>query len=195
MKLTVSDKDAFVSAVMADVPSIDYAAEMWKLVEPHVVAQMPLKIKAVYEDKDLRGCLQNCKVFLPSHIWVIYQPIGQDFRPEKDAALWEQLVALDNLHVEQENARRVLHSKLCVAIRSLKTLAQLKKALPEFEKYMPTEVTATPNLPALANLVTEFTKAGWPKSRAATSLPAKRGGKGRAAAGQSDVAKPKGENK
>jgi hypothetical protein len=44
------------------------------------------------------------------------------------------------------------------------TRKALVAALPEFEKYLPAEVEApVRSLPAIANVVAEFTKAGWPK--------------------------------
>ena len=38
--------------------------------------------------------------------------------------------------------------------------------LPEFAKYLPKAVAKTDNLPAVANLVADFVKAGWPKEQA-----------------------------
>ena len=40
--------------------------------------------------------------------------------------------------------------------------------LPEFEKYLPAdEQKALRSVPVVANLVADFTKAGWPKDKAA----------------------------
>jgi len=54
-------------------------------------------------------------------------------------------------------------SNLNSAIMSCGTLAALKKTFPEFEKYYPTEEQPTKNLPALANVVADLSKLGWPK--------------------------------
>lgn len=44
-----------------------------------------------------------------------------------------------------------------------KTLKQARERLPEFEKYPPKDVEKSPTmLPALANLVADLTKVGWP---------------------------------
>ena len=48
-------------------------------------------------------------------------------------------------------------------IEGCSTLKQLKTLLPEFEKYMPSEAEPTKNLPAVANVVADLTKLGWPK--------------------------------
>ena len=53
--------------------------------------------------------------------------------------------------------------KLETAIMACNSLAALKKLLPEFIKYFPTEDQPTQNLPAVANLVADMTKLGWPK--------------------------------
>ena len=45
-----------------------------------------------------------------------------------------------------------------------KTRAALAAALPEFEKYLPAdEPKALRSLPSMANVASEFVKAGWPK--------------------------------
>lgn len=45
------------------------------------------------------------------------------------------------------------------------TRKQLEEALPEFSSYLPEEeAKAAKNLPAVANVLSDFVKAGWPKS-------------------------------
>jgi hypothetical protein len=42
--------------------------------------------------------------------------------------------------------------------------------LPEFEKYFPAEdAPISKNLPALANMVADLTKLGWPKGKTSTN--------------------------
>jgi hypothetical protein len=63
----------------------------------------------------------------------------------------------------EDKARNDAWRSLNSAIMSCTTLAALKKTFPEFEKYYPTEEQPTKNLPALANVVADLTKLGWPK--------------------------------
>jgi hypothetical protein len=60
-----------------------------------------------------------------------------------------------------------LQEKLESVAKSCTTRKQLAELLPEFEKYLPDNAPAASRaVPAIANLVTEFTKAGWPKAKA-----------------------------
>ena len=68
-------------------------------------------------------------------------------------------------YVEAKDQRREVYNKLKSIIDGCTTLKQLKTLLPEFEKYMPTEEAPTKNLPAVANVVADLTKLGWPKER------------------------------
>jgi hypothetical protein len=69
-------------------------------------------------------------------------------------------------YVEAKDQRRDVYNKLKGIIEGCTTLKQLKTLLPEFEKYMPTEEAPTKNLPAVANVVADLTKLGWPKQAA-----------------------------
>ena len=44
------------------------------------------------------------------------------------------------------------------------TVDKFFEAFPEFEKYLPSEAQPTKNLPALANVVADLSKLGWPKN-------------------------------
>lgn len=67
--------------------------------------------------------------------------------------------------VARKKARADARHKLQAAVMGCSTLAQLKKLLPEFEAYFPTEEQPTKNLPALANMVADLSKLGWPKDK------------------------------
>ncbi len=58
-------------------------------------------------------------------------------------------------------------------VEGCNTVKQLKEALPEFAKYAPHEEATSKNLPALANVVAEFSKAGWPKDSRPAEPPKK----------------------
>jgi hypothetical protein len=64
---------------------------------------------------------------------------------------------------DEEKALQGLRSKLKGAAYACTTTKQLRELLPEFDKYLPEEVAASArSLPVVANIVAEFTKAGWP---------------------------------
>ena len=66
----------------------------------------------------------------------------------------------------QRQHRESLKEKISGVIAGCTTVKTAKARLPEFAKYLPEEVEKTQNLPAIANLVADLTKLGWPKDAA-----------------------------
>jgi hypothetical protein len=133
MKLTNTVRQAFIRAVMADVPCIDYAQMARNAVTADNMSKLPKKVAAV--------------------------------APETIAQLrdWKALDAA------QRKQREELESKLGGCVYSVTTRKALVSLLPEFEKYLPADDTAALRpLPVLANVVTDFVKAGWPKNKVNT---------------------------
>jgi hypothetical protein len=87
----------------------------------------------------------------------------------------EKMNALAVAKATQASDRDTLSAKLQAAANSVATRKALVELLPEFEKYLPAdEGAACKTLPAVANLLADFSKAGWPKSATAkTAKPTK----------------------
>lgn len=96
-----------------------------------------------------------------------YLPTGSDdVTIQKALDENTELGELSVLRGEQKKKRQELESRLRSVAYSCSTLKQLNAALPEFEKYMPSDKEAlAQNLPALANVVADFIAAGWPKDK------------------------------
>lgn len=170
MKLTKTLREAFVKAVMADVPSIDYNEMAAKEVRAAAEAVFQQKHPgASYEKLCAEGWLAGTYTYLPGTLANVYAYVGSaghnwvSDRPE----LRERLVALEVLHREQADAHEKLREKLAAVAAACTTREALAKALPEFEKYLPVQPAKTAGVPALANLVTDFVAAGWPKEQPA----------------------------
>lgn len=74
---------------------------------------------------------------------------------------------VQQLRAEREAQRsqpKDLSNKLRAAAKAHSSVKALRAAMPEFAKYLP-EADKAPDrsLPVVANVVSEFTKAGWPK--------------------------------
>jgi hypothetical protein len=82
------------------------------------------------------------------------------------ATVFAELKAIDDAWTAQNTLRNELQNKLEGAVIAYTTRKQLAAALPEFEKYLPPEEAKGSNLPALANVVTDFIAAGWPAGKA-----------------------------
>lgn len=163
MNLNKYDREAFVRAVMDDVPSTDYATQMRDLGTKTVIASLPPEVKVVLEKHP--DYLIRKGVRMPGRHKDLYV-VGLGYNVIRDSypEVWAKLVDLEVEDREQTARREALEAKLKAIIEGCRTLKQAKERLPEFEKYLPAErgVTGTTNLPA-ANLVAELNAAGWPK--------------------------------
>jgi hypothetical protein len=159
MRLTNMLKEAFVRAAMDDVPKIDYDEKLIQAVTDEAVRQLPPKVRALYNDKDLRHFVKTNRDW---HGGVSIHYPGEEIKlPETVAA---EIKQLEELKDAQSDARSDLRSKLKAIAESCTTRKALAAALPEFEKYLPADdAAACRTLPAVANVVSDFMKAGWPK--------------------------------
>lgn len=163
MKLTNTIRDAFVRAAMADVPTVDYQAKTIKVVLDDAVSQLPPKLRAIYKDKELCGFVRHKDRYF-GNAYVGVPCCGGDFKlTDAAAAIVEELKEADRA---QEKSLNDLRGKLRSVAYSVSTRKALVDALPEFEKYLPADdAAACRTLPAIANVVSEFVKAGWPKDQ------------------------------
>lgn len=161
MRLTKYIRQAFVNAAMQDVPHVDYVEQVRKQVVKEFEDLMPPEVKVAYA--------KNPEWFNRGDYYYI-QGLGNSFavpRPSNMRLPEEALSrvnALVTLYREQNKQRNELQDKLTAIAEGASTRKALVAALPEFEKYLPDEIEKpSRSLPAIANVVAEFTKAGWPK--------------------------------
>lgn len=160
MKLTKNLREAFVRAVMADVPKVDYREQIQKVATTAAVAMLPSAVAAAY--KLFPEYIETRHVYVGS--MYVYVPAAES--PVFSGDIKQELSQLEALHEAQEESRNALRTKLNAAANSVTTRKALAELLPEFEKYLPAdERTATLNLPAVANIVADFVQAGWPKGQ------------------------------
>lgn len=171
MKLTNSIRDSYVRAVMNDVPQIDNSEKMRKIVLADAVAQLPPKVRALWNDEATRsyvnidwygGRYSGTSVEVPASSATSFA-----LTDKAAAAVAELTAAAKN----QDNTRAALAQKIKAAAYSVHTREALVKLLPEFEKYLPIDETAALcTLPAVANVMADFVKAGWPKDAKKTRV-------------------------
>ncbi len=172
MKLTNYMRDAFIRAAMQDVPSIDYMEQARAFLQAESIEQLPPKVRAIAKDKNLRHFLNTagCHVDSVGYISVLCGR-GDDFKPSAEAR--EKLSAISADAAKQKKTESELRSKLKAVAYSASTRKQLAELLPEFVKYLPAdEATAIRSVPVVANVVTDFVKAGWPKGKKPAAVAA-----------------------
>lgn len=153
MKITKYEKEAIIRAIMHDVPCTPdnvLRAE----IQNAFVQSMSAPIQELY--KTHPKALRTDTV--PS--W----DSGMSYRVDfvvGDADVKKVMQPFE----AKKKERDAVHTKLSAVVNGCNTLAQLKKMLPEFVSYFPTETEPTKNLPAVANMVADLSKLGWPKAK------------------------------
>jgi hypothetical protein len=162
MRLTKTIREAFVRAAMDDVPKVDYQAQIHKLIQDDAISKLPPKIKAIALDKDLRHFVKTethyIEGFNISNVRVMHPEYSRS--PNVDTQVKALLIDATN----QRERMKALKDKLTATAEAVTTRKALVELLPEFEKYLPAdEAKAVASLPAIANVLSDFVKAGWPK--------------------------------
>lgn len=167
MRLTKYDRQAFVSAVLDDIPKIDYEAKAHKLIREFAITTFPEELRPLvkkypefFQDRYVGG--------LPHGLRSMYAKIRPDVAGnlKKYSELWDQLVELGKQQSEQNNALEKQRAKLEAVISQCSTLKVARERLPEFDKYLPQDKpnSVATNLP-VANLVSDLMALGWPKGK------------------------------
>lgn len=171
MKLTKFIREAFVSAAMNDVPTVDYTEQIRKEVARASLAALPNFVRSVWMDEATRPYIRTIYRHYVGQSIAVPGIEGSRWGglPDLPALLAADKLLIDNLvaqHKAQDEQIKALEAKLEAAAASCTTRKQLADLLPEFEKYLPADAPAAcRTLPAVANIVSEFTKAGWPKGK------------------------------
>lgn len=169
MKLNNHDRESFVRAVMGDVPQTDYNTKAEQLIRAAHEKWLPDAVKTVFQDSSLRQrFLKVCYLNPSSYLDNIALYAGDGFTLDSVKGLREKIGDLAAKACEQSAKRRSLHSQVKSAIYGCNTLKQAKDLMPEFAKYLPQDRDGkvTRDVPAISNLVTDLTAAGWPKKEA-----------------------------
>ena len=169
MRLSTSMRQAFIRAVMDDVPFVDYDEQLRQLAQKTVDSYRPAAlVRALDLDPSIQDWLnrdyQYIHKYQKSFCLVGSMQSLDRLNADKDFTL--AAVNLRKLQQAQQEKRSALEAKLKASAQACQTRAQLAKAFPEFEKYLPTEAGNSKCLPALANLMSDFMAAGWPKQPA-----------------------------
>lgn len=159
MKLTNNLREAFVRAAMADVPKVDYTEKARDLINK---LNKEYQVKAKIDKVDIMR-LTSTHLTVASQSFYVRGLTDSEYAEVKAHPEVKNLSALNESQRKEHNS---LEIKLAGAIAGCTTRKQAVEALPEFEKYLPEDaVAAMRSLPAIANVVTDFVKAGWPKNQ------------------------------
>lgn len=120
MRLNKYHKDAFVEGVLQDLPATDYDEVAQKLVRDATVERMPAKVRAVYDDKDVRHRLRNEWMSMPGSLQNFYCVTGSN-NGEVPREIKDRLLELSQLKREQTSKKDAFGQKIRAAINSCQT--------------------------------------------------------------------------
>lgn len=156
MKIGKWDKEAIVNAIMADVPKVDKKKRKEE-IQAAIVKAMSPEARKLY-----KTCPEALRTYCIGELiydgctWSSRDVIIGDVKELKRDEILKP-------YKEEDQQRYNTKQSLKAAIMACTTLKQLKERLPEFEKYYPTAEKPVTTLPALANVVADLSKLGWPK--------------------------------
>lgn len=170
-RLNRSIRAAFVRAVLNDVPQIDYDEQITKLVQKQALEDATPAFREAYSHNEVREVLQAAytpinDVDTGNQNGYVYIYRMANWTLKGDAL--KQAIEMHKAALEQFRAIGALNNKLNSVIRSVTTVKQATKLLPEFAKYLPEdteETKETKDLPTVTNLVADLVSAGWPKNQ------------------------------
>lgn len=164
MKLNKWQKQAFVNAVMQDIPSVDYLEDFRAFVMKEGLKTLPKEILAIHNDPKTIGYLDKQSQWF-SGLSTVYYYAVLGWLPKEDEAIKLAREDSETKILAQAERCREIKAKLQGAINSCSTLKQAETLLPEFIKYLPKDTGSVIDrtMPVIADLVVTLTAAGWPK--------------------------------
>jgi hypothetical protein len=177
-RLTTYARNAFISAVMDDVPHVDYNEQAREKVQKFALSKLPVGVATAlkaYPDwfqvqvqvyATLPGVLANCMV--------AHKDRNEfDKLLKADKKLWAELEGMAKAAGAQSDVRNALRQKVKGLAYSCTTVKALAERAPEFAKYIsgaPTPEDRT--VPVVQNIVADLVAAGWPKGKKPTTRKA-----------------------
>jgi hypothetical protein len=154
MKLNKYTKQSIVRAIIHDLPPIDKEARALAINAAIVKAMSP-EVRKLFKTHPAALRTRSVEYTNPFRQWADDVTVGD--------VTTDQIRAIVAPYEKQEQERREAETKLNHAFAGINTLKQALTTFPEFKKYYPTEAEPTKNVPALANVMADLSKLGWPK--------------------------------
>ena len=153
--VTKWDKQAIVKAIMADVPRVDKDKRR-KELQAAIVKLMSPEARKLFNKTPNALRTYHVGEITYNGQWGSRDITIGDVTDTKVDELCAK-------YKEEDNARYDIERKLKGIVETCRTVKQLNDRLPEFKKYFPTVEKPVANLPAIANVVADLSKLGWPK--------------------------------
>jgi hypothetical protein len=171
MNLTKKLRDQIVHSIMADMPFDDGAQAARDAALDAAVALLPPKVRAVWDDPDIRGFVVRRVVYAEAGNLSVEVPVNEETfwgntgRKDRMIRLFGEggaeafELAAKSVNQKRED-RDALKSRLNAALASVRTVKAFREAYPDLAKYAPAEPEKVANLPATTDLMDTLKAAG-----------------------------------
>lgn len=154
-RLTKWDKESIARAIINDVPKIDKEKRRADIQAALVKAMSPECRKIYNRTPNALRTVNLGDLIYTGCSWNSREVVAGDVPKANVDAIIEP-------YQKEDSKRAEVGRNLKAAIMACSSVKQLNERLPEFKKYYPTMDKPVTTLPALANVVADLTKLGWP---------------------------------
>jgi len=167
-KLSKTIRDGIVEDIIADIPQVNYRAQAEKLMRDCISEQLPNEVKNMLKTPYAHRLDTGYFRCAFSNHTIQVAVRGAYTNAEKISdEVKARVMELGALHRTQLEQRDQLTRKVTSMLAAFTTVEQVRKACPEFEKYLPSPIQPVKNLPSVTNTVADLMLAGWPKGKEA----------------------------
>lgn len=160
MRLTNYLRANLVTAIMADVPRIDYKSLIPDAAMKAAISIMSPEAAKLYKTHpDWAG---KGSVYVKDHGYVVVPFASVTVVVDAVNAAVKDLVIKSDLQNEETSAMR---GKLSASFSNITNTKDFAQRFPDFAQYLPEDEKVVANLPATTEVMDLLAKSGWPKGK------------------------------
>lgn len=167
IRLTKTMREEILMKIMNDLPKVDYMTQIIDLCKKDIQKQIPEPIrKLIGTEHEVRLSLGETRIILPNHYCIIRIVVhgalyGADVTEETRKIANDLAILLST----QMKTRKELEKKVEATLAAYTTVAKLREACPQFDKYLPNEAAINHPMTVTSSPIPDLQAAGWPKSK------------------------------
>jgi len=171
--LSKAVKDGMIRSIVADIPEEDFQAQGREFILEAVVAKLPPKVRAVWNDADLRPYIKTARIStgcnrISANVpWLDSWADAENVKAVVGQETWNTFLDYCASNTRQIETRRELYRTLEANFASVRTRKQFIERFPELQKYLPEDRSSPANLPATNDLMERLKAAGFEMKEAA----------------------------
>jgi len=167
IRLTKAMREDILRKIMNDLPQVDYMNQVTDMCRKDVQQQLPMEIKNIIGTRhEIHLSEGQTRIILPNHystlrICVRGALYGADVTEETRKAANDLVIK----HNAQRETYNKLEQEVETTLAAYTTVAKLREACPQFDKYLPNEAAINHPMTVTTSPIPALQAAGWPKGK------------------------------